>query len=333
MKTKIIKIVNTQESNVLDIRFWPTDICNYNCSYCFPNSKDGVYRYPKNIDTVINNFKILFDFYSEKFNKTEFRINLVGGGEPTMWPHFSKFCEEIKKNHNVRLQVTTNGSRKLRWWEENYQYLDKVVLSTHHEFCDTTHLINVADFLHNKELIVNTLVLMDAENWTKCISIVDQMMTSVHPWFVEVKTIVDSPGKDITSYSEEQLAYFNSPLKRIPNGEWILKRINLLSPFKSVGLYSDETVKVFTPDEYISSRQNNFYGWNCEVAKENLVISYDGSVKGSCQEKIFKDVNINLFSESFEQDFNSVNVELSTINCPQLFCSCAPDTHITKWKT
>lgn len=60
---KIIRIVNVQEPNVLDIRFWPTDICNYNCNCCFPESKDGVNRYHKNIDTIVKNFRKLFDVY------------------------------------------------------------------------------------------------------------------------------------------------------------------------------------------------------------------------------------------------------------------------------
>jgi organic radical activating enzyme len=328
---KIIKIINTQEQNVLDIRFWPTDICNYDCSYCFPNSKDGIYRYPKNINTVINNFRLLFDFYRDKFNKTEFRLNLVGGGEPTMWPYISEFCDGIKKNHNVRLQLTTNGSRTLRWWEENYHFLDKVVLSTHNEFCDTDHIIKVADFLHSKDLIVNSLVLMDANNWDKCVSIVDHMLAnSEHPWVVEVKTVVDSPGHDIISYTEEQLKYVQSSLKRIPDSDWILKRIHILNPFKSIAMFDDGSVKAYKPDEYISNKENGFFGWKCDVAKENLVISYDGSVSGSCQESVFKNANINMFSESFIEEFNKSSVELDSLICPRILCGCTPDTHISK---
>ena len=90
---ELIKIITTQEPNLLDIRFWPTDICNYNCAYCFPGSVTNKLRYPKNIDTVIKNFRILFNSYIQKHNKTKFKINIVGGGEPTLWPYFAQFCK------------------------------------------------------------------------------------------------------------------------------------------------------------------------------------------------------------------------------------------------
>jgi organic radical activating enzyme len=327
---KIIRIINTQEPNVLDIRFWPTDICNFDCSYCFPNSKDAIYRYPKNIETVIKNFRLLFDFYKEKFNKDEFRINLVGGGEPTLWPHFNEFCEGIKSTHKVRLQVTTNGSRTIRWWEENYHFLDKVVLSTHHEFCDVEHQKQVADFIFSKDIIIDALVLMDSMHWEKCVSIVESFKQSNYPWIIEVKAIVDSPGRDINSYTQDQLNYMKTSLKRIPDSDWLIKKLDLLNPFKSVALFEDNSAKTFTPDEYISNKVNSFYNWKCDVAKENLVITYDGSVSGSCQEQIFKNTNLNMFSETFESDFLTAQVELDSLICPRVFCSCTPDTHISK---
>jgi MoaA/NifB/PqqE/SkfB family radical SAM enzyme len=330
---KIIKIINVQENNVLDIRFWPTDICNYDCSYCFPNSKDAIYRYPKNVDTVVRNFRKLFNVYNEKFGKDTFYINLVGGGEPTLWPQFSYFCEHIKKEHNVRLQVTTNGSRTLRWWEENIQYLDKVVLSCHNEFVDLENFINVADYVYEQGKVINALVLMDAPNFDKCVNIVETMKsTSKHPWLIEVKTVVDSPGHDVGSYTEEQLKYMRMGLKRIPDGEWILKHMDQLVPFKSIGMFDDGSVKPFKPDDYISQQINNFYNWKCNVSIENLVISYDGKVTGSCQEEVFTNTNLNMFSENFEEEFNSEALALKPIICPRLHCGCTPDTHITKEK-
>jgi organic radical activating enzyme len=333
MNKKIIKIQSAQESNVLDIRFWPTDICNYDCSYCFPNSKDGVYRYPKNVGTVVKNFRKLFDIYNQKFGKDTFLINLVGGGEPTLWPYFKEFCDEIKKHHNVKLQVTSNGSRTLRWWEENTSTIDKVVLSCHHEFVDLKNYIEVADYLHRSGKIVTALVLMDAVHWDKCINIVDTMMTtSKEQWIIETKSVVDSPGHDINSYSQEQLDYIKMALKRVPTSDWLIPRLGFLNPFKSIAMFDDQSIMACKPETHINSRWNNFYNWKCNVTMENLVISYDGSVTGSCQEDLFKDCKLNMFSETFEQEFDQAAFDLAPISCPRVSCSCQPDTHITKSK-
>jgi len=328
-----IRIVNLQPKEVLDVRFWPTDICNFECTYCFPNSKDAVYRYPKNIDTVIKNFRLLFDLYKEKYNKTKFDINLVGGGEPTLWPHFNEFCKGIKATHNVELTVTTNGSRTLRWWADNSQYLDKVTLSVHHEFANIAHSIEVLDYLYSQDISCTALILMDAEEFNKCKQIEQEMQKSKYPWFIEVKPIVDFAGKDSKSYTDEQKSYMTPDLKRLPDSKFLLSHMQNFRVHDSVAIYDEFSVEPKRTSDYINEGTNYYTGWNCNVGLENLVIEYDGQVKGSCQAQLFKDTNLNVFSEDFETQFNKVAFNLDTITCPFNSCGCQPDTHITKWRS
>lgn len=329
--TRLKKIITTQDPNVLDIRFWPTDICNFNCEYCFPGSVLNKLRYPKNIDTVIKNFRLLFDSYIENHNKNKFKINIVGGGEPTLWPHFAKFCDEIKKFHNVHIQLTTNGSRTVRWFEQNTQNVDEVVLSFHHKDADLDNFILVGDHLFGRGTDVTALVLMDVTAWDKCITAIEKMKNSKHKWIIQAKEVVDAPGYDIDSYNKEQLNYLQQPLKRIPHSEWLIANIHRFRIHESIALYDNNQAIPANPNKYIMEKTNYFKGWKCNVAVENLVITHDGSVTGSCQEEIFKNTNINIFSETFEQDFNKTKFDLDTIVCPRDCCSCQPDTHITKW--
>jgi len=326
------KIVSTQDSELLDIRFWPTDICNFNCEYCFSGSVLNKLRYPKNIDTIIKNFKILFDSYILKHNKKKFKVNIIGGGEPTLWPHFARFCSGIKELHDVHIQLTTNGSRTVRWFEQNTQDVDEIVLSYHHKDADIENFIAVGDYLFSIKKDVTGLVLMDASAWEKCISAIEKIKTSKYPWILQAKEIVDAPGLDIDSYSTKQLKFLEQPLKRIPDSDWVISNIHRFRIFESIAVYDNDQIVTATPNKYILDKSNYFKGWKCNVAIENLVITHDGSVTGSCQEQIFKDTNINMFSEDFEKRFNKENFSLDTIICPKDCCSCQPDTHITKWR-
>ena len=159
--------------------------------------------------------------------------------------------------------------------------------------------------MYRRGVIINSLMLMDATAWDKCVSLVDRMHQSEEPWVIEVKSVVDAPGMDINSYTQEQLDYVKTALKRVPPSDWILPRLDMFSVHKSVALFDDGSAMPCRAETHINSKWNYFYNWRCNVSLENLVISYDGSVTGSCQEEVFKDCKLNIFSDSFEKDFNS----------------------------
>lgn len=325
------KIVTTQDPKTLNIRFWPTDICNFNCEYCFPGSVLNKFKYPKNVDTVIRNFRLLFDEYIEKHNKENFYLNIVGGGEPSLWPHLDYFCENIKKDHDVFIKMTTNGSRTLRWFEQNTKHIDKFTMSCHYKDVNIDNFIKNCDWIYEQGKEPGTLMLMDAKNWDKCKEYLDKMLSdSKYQWTIQAKEVVDAPGLDISSYTEEQLEFFKQPLKRIPESKWILDNLNDLNIYESIALYENDHAIPAMSNHFIGRQENYFKGWRCNVAIENLVITHDGKITGSCQEEIFKDVNLNLFSEDFEEKFNRSKLDLKPIICPRNCCSCQPDTHITK---
>lgn len=327
---ELIKIATTQDPETLDIRFWPTDICNFSCEYCFPGSVTNRLRYPKNIDTVIKNFRALFDYYTLAHKKTHFKINVVGGGEPTLWPHFAKFCKEIKQSHSVHIQCTTNGSRTVRWFEKNTQDVDEFVLSCHQKDVDIDNFIAVADHLFERGTDVTALMLMDATAWDRCIELIDKMKTSKQRWIIQAKEVVDAPGYDIGSYNDEQMKYLQQPIKRAPDSDWIISNLHRFRIHESIAIYDNDAVVPATPNKYIMEQANYFKGWKCNVAIENLVITHDGKVTGSCQEQVFADANISMFAEDFIQRFNKAKMDLKTIICPRTICSCQPDTHISK---
>jgi wyosine [tRNA(Phe)-imidazoG37] synthetase (radical SAM superfamily) len=323
---KLIRIISTQEKDLLQIRFWPTDICNFNCSYCFPGSHDNKFRYPKNTELVVKNFRKLFNYYASNLNKKKFHLTISGGGEPTLWPELEKFCREIKQNHDVYITLVSNASRTLRWWNDNCNFFDDVVLSYHHEFSDIDHHIAVADLLFSQDLKVTSLVLMDATNWDTCSLAVEQMKTSQFPWYIQTKEIVDAPGKGVEDYNPKQVEYVNNSIKRIPDSEWLLKRINDIKMYPSLVLFKDGTAESAKPQTIILNQWNKFNGWKCNLGQESIVVNAEGKLLGSCTAEIF-DRDLNLFSPLFDLSDCSLN---KRILCPFESCVCQPDTHISK---
>jgi len=330
--TKLTQIVSTTPKNTLDIRFWPTDICNFNCEYCFPGSVLNINKFPKNVKLVVKNFRLLLDEYQNSHGKTFFRINIAGGGEPALWPHLDYFCKEIKKHHNVQIKLTTNGSRKLEWFKKNTIDIDRFTMSCHYKEVLIDRFIENCDYLWERGSHVGALMLMDAAHWDECMYFLEKMYSSRHSWPIQAKEVVDAPGLDINSYNQEQLNFLKQPFKRIPNGDWILENLDDLQIYESIAFYNNDYIIPVTPNYYISNRKNYFKGWKCSVALENLVIAHDGKITGSCQEEIFKDANLSLFEDNFEEKFNRSKLDLKQIICPRNCCSCQPDTHVSKCK-
>jgi organic radical activating enzyme len=322
-----IRIVNVDGAECLQIMFLVGNVCNYKCSYCFAESNEGNYRFPKNVDTVIQNFKLLLDEYKLKLGKTKFSIHL-GGGEPTLWPGIDKFCSELKQSHDVNFVLITNGSRTLNWWDENSECFDDVMISCHHEFSDVNHLMQVADLLFSKNIKVGVSVLMDASHWNKCVGIIEQMKLSEKKWIIQTKEIVDSPGRGMDVYTLEQLEYLRSSSKRLPDGEYLLKHISSFKPYESITIFNNDTVRPARSNTYINNKWNNFKGWHCDVALESLVIKWDGTIAGSCQEPVFN-TSFNIYSEDFINDFK-LDADFKSIVCPRAECDCVPETHISK---
>ena len=304
----------------MDITYWPTDICNYNCDYCFPGSTEGKNRYPKDLNQVLDGFDNLFLSYA-KFDKTKFKLTIAGGGEPTLWPDLGVFCKQVKQLANVEIQITSNASRTLRWWDDHKSFIDSVSLSCHYKEVDVPHFIAVADLLYSHGVEVTAQVLMDPLNWNKCDNILKQLFSSKYAWFIQTKEVIGN-----RLYTTSQKEFLKNSLKRIIPSELLLNNIEKWQIIKSVEITNDD-VRLSNANTYILEQRNNFNGWNCNFALERIAIDSSGAIQGSCGIKINQDINI------YDSNLMSLLTNLNTIVCTRSACDCMPDTHITKFSS
>jgi organic radical activating enzyme len=266
----------------------------------------------------------LLDYYKTYLNKTKFEIHVIGG-EPTLWSKFEIFAKHFKEHYNCLISISSNGSRTIRWWEENGRYFDEVMLSCHHQQVDVDHLINVANVLYKKNVWTTAMVLMDSHEWDKCESMVNQLKKSSIGWPVNALDV----RHDTIKYTDKQTKYLLSELKKIPNLIYYFK--NKKFSDKKPTVYFDDGSKKKVPETWLTiNKKNNFYGWKCNVGIDTIYINKDGYVTGACNENLYNlDYKFNLLDNDFNKKFKPIL--LPTI-CYKLSCDCQPESNCRKEK-
>jgi MoaA/NifB/PqqE/SkfB family radical SAM enzyme len=326
MTEKIIRVITDKPADYFRIEYMVSNVCNYKCWYCSPHAYQGDFRWTKDTDLLIKNFIHLLNYYKSQ-GKTKFELNLLGG-EPTLWPDLEKFITALRKDRDISITVTTNGSRTLRWWDKHAELFDKILFSYHPSFANNEHYIQVLDLVYEKGVPCNALIMMDPKNWDKSLEMVQQCKEqSKHPWFVSLMEV----HSDVP-YTLEQKKVFKDHNVRRPNLFRALK-----DEFFTVFRTSSPKVvlangkKKSIERNWISvNNLNNFKGWMCNIGIENINIQKDGIITGTCMEIPYgEDFYYNIHDEKFTEKFNP---ELKPVMCTKTGCYCQPEMLMTKWK-
>lgn len=334
---KPVAIVNPDFDEYLSIRYEFTNVCNYRCNYCWPDSHAGTTSWP-DFDVICKNFDHLITIYKTHFNKKLFSIELTGG-EPTLWPKLGEFVKFLKERHGVRVSVNTNGSRTLRWWTEYSQYFNDIAISVHHEFCDIEHIKELLDLVYtNDTTISGASVLMDPNAWDKCTQLVDTLVAHPTPWLVKTTTLLTASGEDtgiIKNYTDEQLLYLKDKVKKLPPKEYLdkMKSLNNIHEDKTQAVitWADGTKEPYKSFTLISKKLNNFYGWECNLGVDRVNVQKDGSFQGACGElKIFGDNYFKIHDPDFAEKFTPDVIK--PIRCSMAICGCRSEVRIPKRK-
>lgn len=334
---KPIAIVNPDFDNYLSIRYEFTNVCNYSCNYCWPDTHAGTTKWP-NFDLICKNFDHLITIYKTNFNKKIISMELTGG-EPTIWPKLGEFAKFLKEKHDVRVSIDTNGSRTLRWWEEYSTYFNDIAISAHHEFCDTSHLKKLLDLIYNSGTTIGGVsVCMDPLAWDKCTNLVDDLVEYPTPWLVKTTTLKHTVGTEIGTirdYSSDQLAYLKNKIKKLPPEDYLdkMRALNNIQEDKTqaVIIWDDNTTEPYSSFSVISKKLNNFFGWECNLGVDRVNVQRDGALVGACGEtKVHGDNYFKITDLDFVEKFTPDVIK--PIRCSMLTCGCKTEIRINKRK-
>jgi MoaA/NifB/PqqE/SkfB family radical SAM enzyme len=341
--TQLISIKTTQPNDEMNITWAPTNVCNFECRYCWPDANSGTHPPTKDLETVVKNMDHILTVYRDRLGKTKLRINFAGG-EPTIWPGLETVIERLSEKHSIYWGIVTNGSRTIRWWNDFGHLFDNIQISYHIAQADLEHTIAVADMLYEKGIKVTVRIMMDSANWDRGIAALNHMKTkSKHKWFIDVAEVLEDhiPEKvipiyqDGRVYSQGQRKFLKNQHKRIPSIFWILKNIKLLLTgkiklYESIAYFDNGSQIKAVPNFYTNQHLNDFRGWSCNIGLERFYISWDGSIKGSCGQRLFGlDKDLNILDKDFIDTFNTPLIP-SICTIPK--CYCGPEMHVTKHK-
>ena len=316
----LIKVNQDWPDDLLLVNYELHNVCNYRCWYCFPNSNTGTYKWP-DYELSLMNFIHLLNYYKIHLNKTRFQINLLGG-EPTLWPKLSDFCKELKQTFSdISIMITTNGSKPLDWWYENYSYFDHILISCHPEYVNENHIISVANLLYDHNKHVDTLVLMAPDYWDRALTIIENLKSG-KDWAI----ISSFVNQNKFTYSAEQLEYINDYLKQRPDLEWY-KKVKTEYHY-SVHITDETGTYKVSKTHLLINELNQFIGWECNIGIDNITVTKNGDISGSCGEKLYQlDFKYNLYDINFKNNFSPT---IKPALCSQCRCFCEHEYNTSK---
>lgn len=302
-------------NNIMAVDWILSNVCNYKCTYCSPDSNGGDLYWPD-----IENCRIAIERITEQ-SSHDHRIYTILGGEPTVWKNFTRLSEIIKEiDPNSVVNILTNGSRTINWWNRTKPYLDKVSISYHHEQADPDHIIEVVKEIEN-DCQTNIQMLMDVNHFDKCVSIFEKLKDNTTVPIQLKKLQVTFGGKEWMDYSVEQIELIKHLHKQTAHRPTSKKNI---TSFGINCYYDDGTITQENNHDLIQAGRNKFKGWACNIGQDLVVIKANGNVvpANACNNQVIMG-NIKTAPKK-------VNLLTDPIICAYKECTCGTDIEIDK---
>ena len=275
MEHKYIKLVHANPGNQewFVVNWCLGNTCNFSCSYCPKNLHDGSIRWPQ-LDKVKNFIKRVVDQVSPRKVYFEFT-----GGEVTLYKEFTEVCQYVT-SLGGKVGLISNGSRTLRWWEENKKYIDHVCISYHPEFSDADHFINVISLLNN-DVRVHANVMMSPKNFEQCLDVAKRLR-EVKNISIALQPLIVNFGDQLYEYTEDQHKVIDNQFELIVKYvQWDKTFQYYRGAMKMVDADGNEATR--SAHRFINEKTNDWSGWNCYAGAEQIIVDLGGHIyRGWC---------------------------------------------------
>lgn len=306
---------NTVAKEFFVVNWCMGNTCNFSCSYCpvYLHNASKAWH-------PIENVKKLSQFIQKLQPDKKLYIEFTGG-EVTLHRDFVSICKWCKENQ-ILMGFITNGSRTLRWWNENLPYFYKIIMSYHASQINKEHFLNVVKLLHTcNHINLHINVMMDPQNWENCLSVAETIR-DLGNCSIALQPLLHNLETELYPYTSEQMNILVNQYDLISKHiKWTKKNEIQRGAMKTVK--EDGSYNVRTAHSFISRNTNNWYGWQCYAGVEQLVVDMDGDIyRGWC--KAGGPIT-NLSQLNFGES-------LTPIICNQTKCHCNFDIMTTKIK-
>lgn len=285
--------------------------CNFACSYCPSGLHDGSKRWP-DLESIKNFILKVKTQHPEKKLYFEFT-----GGEVTLYKHFLEICQYCTEL-GVKVGLISNGSRTLRYWEENKQYFDHVCLSYHPEFADVEHFIEVVKICHN-DIRTHVNIMMSPEKFDECFEVANRIK-DLGNLSMALQPLIHDFGEVLYDYTNEQKEVFDKQHDLITKHIKFTKSFDYYRGAMRV-VFPDGISQVASAHRFISGKINDWSGWKCYSGVEQLIVDMDGSIhRGWC--KVGEHIGY--------IDDTDLKLPSEPVICDKTMCHCNFDIMSTK---
>jgi MoaA/NifB/PqqE/SkfB family radical SAM enzyme len=236
------------------------------------------------------------------------------GGEPTLWPKLPQFIDAVLHDDLV-IELNTNGSRTLRFWEDFPAGNHIINFSWHSKEVDTEHLVKVVEIMKSKAYVFVTF-LLTSENFEQTKEAIAAFQNlGVELELRPARLTITQP--ELYPFTTEQLEYikaYTQDWSKINTPAWKKKKC------------PSELIVDGTPVNWhkvTMDKENVYTGWKCTAGMNRFTITPAGDIN-----KCFHNVG-----GTIGNVFTGYTLPTMPVTCTyQKACHCKLDAIVDKWR-